>query len=119
MNKDLIKKLEGKLKERKIKLESELASFAKKDPKTLGDYDTTFPDAGPSQSSDEEAVKFATYDNTLPVEYALELRLVEITKALAKIETGGYGQCEKCGKEIDPKRLEAMPEAKSCVNCQK
>jgi len=119
MNKDLIKKLEEKLKERKIKLENELASFAKKDPKTPGDYDTAFPDAGPSQGSDEEAVKFATYDNTLPVEYALELRLAEVNKALDKTKEGVYGLCEKCGKEIDPKRLEAMPEAKSCVNCQK
>jgi len=119
MDKSLIKKFEDKLKEHKTKLENELASFAKKDPKTPGDYDTVFPDAGTSQSSDEEAAKFAAYDSTLPVEYALELRLVEVNKAIDKIKNGAYGQCEKCGKEIDPKRLEAMPEAKSCVNCQK
>ncbi len=119
MDKDLIKKIEAKLKEKKTRLEAELASFTQKDPKVAGDYDTIFPNFGTNQSSDEEATEVATYGNSLPIEYALELSLAEVNKALAKIAKGEYGQCEKCHQPIDPKRLEAMPEAKNCVKCHK
>jgi len=117
MNKDLIKKIEKKLKEKKARLETELASFAQKDTKVKGDYDTLFPNFGTNQSSDEEATEVATYGNSLPVEYALEISLAEVNRALEKIAKEEYGKCEKCGQAIDPKRLEAMPEAKNCVKC--
>jgi len=107
------------LGERKKKLESELASFAKKDDKLKGDYDTQFPDFGTAQSSDEEAFEVATYDSALPVEYALELRLADINRALDKIDKGTYGKCENCPGEVDIKRLEAMPEARTCLDCDK
>jgi len=49
----------------------------------------------------------------------LELRLKNINLALEKIEKGRYGNCEKCGKEIDEKRLKISPEARSCLKCKK
>lgn len=119
MDKKTSKQFKKKLEERKTKLENELASFAKKDEKLKGDYDTRFPDFGTNQSSDEEAFEVATYDSTLPVEYALELRLADINRALDKIKSGTYGQCENCQGEIGIKRLEAMPEARTCLDCEK
>ena len=107
------------LEERKTKLENELTSFAKKDEKLPGDYDTRFPDFGTNQSSDEEAFEVAAYDSALPVEYALELRLADINRALDKMKKNTYGQCENCPGEIDIKRLEAMPEARACLDCEK
>lgn len=38
-------------------------------------------------------------------------------RALAKMADGTYGTCEKCGQDIAPARLEAMPEARLCINC--
>ena len=119
MDKKTQDKFKKTLEERKTKLENELASFAKKDTKLKGDYDTQFPDFGANQSSDEEAFEVATYDSALPVEYALELRLADINRALDKIKKGNYGQCENCPGEIDVKRLEAMPEARTCLDCDK
>lgn len=119
MDKKNLEQLKKKLEERKTKLENELASFAKKDEKLKGDYDTRFPDFGTTQSTDEEALKVATYDSTLPIEYALELRLSDINKALEKIKNGIYGQCENCAGDMDMRRLEAMPEARLCLNCYK
>ena len=117
MDKDLLKRIEAKLKEKKTRLEAELTSFAQKDTRVAGDYDTRFPDFGTTQSADEEATEVATYGNSLPVEYALELSLAEVNKAIGKIAKDEYGKCEKCGQLIDPKRLEAMPEARNCVKC--
>lgn len=119
MDKETIKRLQNKLEERKVKLENELASFSKKDERLKGDYDTQFPDFGTSQSPDEEAFEVATYDSALPVEYALELRLADINLALDKIKAGTYGRCENCPGEIDVKRLEVMPEARTCLDCDK
>ena len=117
MDKKILEQIEKKLKEKQAKIEKELASFAEKDEKIKGDYDTRFPDFGTHQSPDEAALDVSAFASTLPIEYALELRLADVNKALEKIKKGGYGKCEKCNKPIDLKRLEAMPEAKTCVKC--
>ena len=38
--------------------------------------------------------------------------------ALARLEAGRYGECERCGEPIAPGRLRALPEAALCVACQ-
>ena len=43
--------------------------------------------------------------------------LVEIEKALERIETGDYGECLECGEVIHPGRLEANPTATLCIAC--
>jgi RNA polymerase-binding transcription factor len=47
-------------------------------------------------------------------------KLGRIARALRKIdeEPDEYGLCEECGEDISPKRLEAMPEALLCTECQ-
>lgn len=41
-----------------------------------------------------------------------------IDEALKKLEYGSYGICEECGHEIDVRRLEALPFAVKCRECQ-
>jgi RNA polymerase-binding protein DksA len=118
MEKDKLEIFKKRLEERKAKLEEELLSIAKKDPLVKGDYDANFPDFG-TQSSDEEAFEVASYESNLSMEQAMEIKLAEIKAALERIEKGTYGQCENCNEEINEKRLEAMPEAKFCLKCQK
>ena len=43
--------------------------------------------------------------------------LVEIEKALERIEAGDYGECLECGEAIHPGRLEANPTATLCIAC--
>ncbi|MFZ0995684.1 MAG: TraR/DksA C4-type zinc finger protein [Candidatus Dormiibacterota bacterium] len=42
----------------------------------------------------------------------------EVTAALAKLEVGTYGMCEECRRPIPEGRLEALPWATRCVECQ-
>lgn len=49
---------------------------------------------------------------------ALKIRLQEIDRALAAVETGTYGVCQSCGRPIPEERLEAYPMAVRCVKCQ-
>jgi DnaK suppressor protein len=44
--------------------------------------------------------------------------LAKIEQALAKIDEGIYGECESCGEDIGPKRLEARPVAELCIDCK-
>ncbi|MBM7520278.1 TraR/DksA family transcriptional regulator [Nocardioides nitrophenolicus] len=44
-------------------------------------------------------------------------RLAEIDAALARLDSGGYGRCEACGRPIAAARLEARPTARTCVGC--
>ena len=44
--------------------------------------------------------------------------VVEIDRALQKIEDGTYGVCEQCGQEIPEPRLQALPSAALCGTCK-
>lgn len=86
---------------------------------TMGDYNTFYMD------------ELSSYDNH-PAEIASELfeiehymalkklqldELKQIREADAKLEDGTYGVCEACGREIDSKRLELLPQARLCIDC--
>ncbi len=49
---------------------------------------------------------------------SLEKKLEGVRGALRSMDKGKYGICERCGKEIDPERLEIRPDATLCVTCQ-
>jgi len=59
----------------------------------------------------EQAKDLALRQNT-------ERLLQQVESALKRFERGSYGLCEKCGAEIDPARLEALPSATLCLHCQ-
>ncbi|MFZ0820206.1 MAG: TraR/DksA family transcriptional regulator [Candidatus Acidiferrales bacterium] len=44
------------------------------------------------------------------------LRLID--EALKRMKDGAFGECPNCEKELQQKRLEAVPWAKYCVDCQ-
>jgi DnaK suppressor protein len=41
-----------------------------------------------------------------------------IDEALTRLSEGTYGLCAECGVEISEKRLNAVPFARLCVECQ-
>lgn len=119
MDKKLINKFAKKLESEKGKLIKRLSSFARKDPKIKGNWRTRVPflNRFGTFSPAEDAEKREAYENLLPVEHALEVRLQAVNDALQKIKKGAYGKCEKCGKRIEARRLKAVPEARTCLTC--
>lgn len=84
-------------------------------------------------SNAEMANELSSYDNH-PGDLATELFdkekglalkkneisiLNKIDKALKRIDTGEYGNCSACKKEIPEERLKFLPYADYCVDCQK
>ncbi|TMK86397.1 MAG: TraR/DksA family transcriptional regulator [Actinobacteria bacterium] len=59
----------------------------------------------------------ATFERERDLSLLNNLRdLVErIDKALAKIEDGTYGVCDRCGKPIEKARLKYLPYANLCI----
>ena len=77
----------------------------------------------PSASADEHLADTATETYDRELDYSLEENaekvLSEIDAALQRIETGTYGVCRVCGREIAPERLEARPWATLCIDDQR
>jgi DnaK suppressor protein len=48
---------------------------------------------------------------------ALAAKLADVDRALAKLEDGTYGVCDRCGAAITPERLDAIPWTALCVRC--
>lgn len=117
MNQEELKKVKNKLEEKRESVIKELKVFARENKEIKDDFETKFPHLG--DHMDENALEVSDYENQLSVEHSLENDLKKIDKALEKIENGTYGVCEKCGGEINPERLEALPEAVECMKCNK
>src|SRR5579862_9645477 len=44
--------------------------------------------------------------------------LTLVTEALDRAKNGSYGICVECGEEVQSNRLEAVPWARHCIECQ-
>lgn len=76
---------------------------------------------------DQERVRGDSLDESTQEQgAATELRLRDreknllhdIEAAIGRIHEGSYGECDKCGDLIPPKRLMVYPTAKLCVSCK-
>ena len=67
--------------------------------------------------SDAPAVT-AERTERLGVILTLKKRLDSVDRALSRVETGQYGSCMRCGKQINAARLEFRPESVYCVSCK-
>jgi DnaK suppressor protein len=69
-----------------------------------------------------EAVELATLETDR--NFMLRIRgrernlIRKIRQAIARIEDGTFGICERCGGEIAVKRLEARPVTNYCIDCK-
>jgi RNA polymerase-binding protein DksA len=48
-----------------------------------------------------------------------EQHLEAVDAALARLDAGTFGSCIRCGRPIAPERLEALPWAAHCIDCQR
>jgi DnaK suppressor protein len=73
---------------------------------------TIFPDLGDQATAETER------------SFMLRLRgrerrlLKKIDEAIERIESGVFGICDKCGMEIDIRRLEVRPVTTLCIDCK-
>jgi RNA polymerase-binding protein DksA len=70
-------------------------------------------------SADEADVDAYEREKTWALLQRLQYKLESVERAIKAAQRGTYGICEGCGQRIDPARLEILPEATLCLECQR
>jgi len=97
-----------KLQEHALLLKNQMSTTAA----AVVAYQGTSGDDGDMSQQSEQEWLFLSQNRA----NAKELRLIE--SALRRIKDGSYGVCAHCGQAISPRRLQAVPWAEYCVDCQ-
>ena len=100
--------LKQRLEEQRARLLEEIEQFRITGRDNLGYGNHQADDA---TDAFEQAKELSLLQNS-------ERVLAQVDAALARFEEGVYGVCERCGQQIDPARLKALPYATLCMNCQ-
>jgi DnaK suppressor protein len=113
LSKQFITQQKQKLEEEKEKSSNHILNLKQDDPFADPDHasDNAAVDTDVREQVGHETIEAEVKD--------LERRIVEISLALKKIEKGNYGVCEKCNSDIPIARLELVPEARFCIDCEK
>jgi DnaK suppressor protein len=97
------------LEDKRAKLEAELARISAPPSESSGISFGKRVGDGTSMAVDR-LVDVAAHDH-------LRALLADVERALSKLQDGSYGVCDRCGADIAPERLEALPWAVLCVRC--
>lgn len=65
----------------------------------------------------EGATTSTQWSHATGLRSAVLSQLEEVDAALARIATGSYGTCTRCGRAVGAGRLEARPSAPLCIDC--
>jgi len=110
MEKEILEQIKQKLTDRKKDLELELAKI------TDHDGDAAYEDVGDDE--DVNAQEVTQYSDRISLTAELKKNLEDVEKSLKKIDSGKYGVCKYCKKEINPERLLVRPSSGSCIECK-
>ncbi|MEX2426534.1 MAG: TraR/DksA C4-type zinc finger protein [Thermomicrobiaceae bacterium] len=66
----------------------------------------------------DDSDRLTEQERLLTIRGQLADRKTDIERALEKVDAGEFGACECCGQPIPSGRLEALPFARYCVECQ-
>lgn len=107
--------LRSQLEAERDRLEAEVAEMDRDDRDSLSEAsgENAYRDHMADQGS-------ATFERELDMtleENARDL-LARVRAALARIDAGTYGVCERCSVEIPAERMEAVPTASLCITCK-
>jgi DnaK suppressor protein len=73
---------------------------------------------GPDEQDFEEQVVSRKNDEVIyNLDSLAKTELLQINAALQRINKGVYGVCSRCGENIAPERLKALPYADNCTDC--
>jgi RNA polymerase-binding transcription factor DksA len=98
------------LREERAKLKQQL--------QRLDDAESKYENVGYGNHMADDAT--GAFDQAVDVALKRKINttLHGVDRALAKFEDGTYGLCEACGARIERARLEILPHAEYCLDCQ-
>ncbi|TVR72518.1 MAG: conjugal transfer protein TraR [Sphaerobacteraceae bacterium] len=113
---------EKELKAIEQQLKSDLAD-AEKEIEQLDDQVRDFGETselaeGADNHPGDDSDRLTEQQRLLTIRGQLAARKADIEHAIEKAASGEFGVCERCGNQIPSGRLEALPFARYCVDCQ-
>lgn len=113
LSKTTIKKYNDLLTREKESILLQVVELTKDDP-------FSDPDHASDNAAIDTDVREQVGHDTIEAEIKdLNRRVKDIDVALTKTAKGTYGYCEKCGMPIPLARLDLVPEARYCIECEK
>lgn len=67
--------------------------------------------------SEERAVELENAEVLQRLDHQIAAEIQLLRNAIGRIDSGNYGKCTKCGKDISKERLMALPHTPTCVHC--
>ncbi len=87
-----------------------------------GDFDGVVAASRDSNADDEHDPEGATiaFERSQLAALVQQARdqLAEIDAAIGRLDAGSYGVCENCRQSIATDRLDARPQARTCIQCE-
>ena len=77
----------------------------------------THADGPLEQDFAEQAVQRQGEEVTYGLDQSARIELIQVKKAIERIEKGAYGICAKCSEQIPIERLQAIPFTNFCRDC--
>lgn len=106
------KKIKDKLLHEQKKVEEDIKALKEDDPVLSSMVSESSEPGTDSWMAD-------VHSRAMAARSSLEVMLKNIRKAMMALNSGKYGKCDSCGKQIEAQRLEAMPTATNCISCSK
>jgi DnaK suppressor protein len=109
MTKKEMERFRRLLEQKKNGLSSELAKTRDAEEETTEESTQDIADKAVSSYTREFLYSLSDSDRST---------VLQIEQALVRIQEGNYGLCQNCGQPMSEKRLNAVPWASHCVDCQ-
>ncbi len=113
LTKQFLKKQNGTLDSERIRIVAQMEELRKVDPFLDPDHvmDNAAVDTDVREQAGHDTIEAEIKD--------LSRKIRDIDLALDKMAKNRYGYCEKCGMQIPIPRLELIPEARFCIECER
>jgi DnaK suppressor protein len=102
--------IEDLLRRRKLELDDELLRLTERPADPVGAL-------GFGKRIGDGTTEAVDRINTTAAARSLTASIGAMVRALAKLDEGTYGRCDRCGAAIASERMEAIPWAALCVRC--
>lgn len=109
--KDAFTEARARLEQERASLRSDIAALA-------ADNQAPQDDSGIGNHLADDATEVFDRERDLALRGNAQDLLAQVDAAIERMNEGGYGICARCGKQIAPDRLEALPYAIYCITCQ-